>query len=82
MIFVPISISTRARDFNGASRNILKSSNHALHDVRIFIDATLNFSAPVELLNTNFFTAPMHQELNLVVGLRCAIIVRVLYQQP
>ena len=58
MIFVSISISTRAREFNGASKNILKSRNHALHDIRIFIDAPLNFPAPVELLNTIFFIAP------------------------
>ena len=54
MIFVPISISTRIREFNGTSRKILKSLNHALHDIRIFIDATLNFPARVELYNTIF----------------------------
>ena len=58
MIFVPKSISTRAREFNGASKNILKSRNQALHDIRIFKDAPLNFLAPVELLNTMFFIAP------------------------
>ena len=41
-IFVPKSISTRARKFNIASRQILKSRNHALHNIRIFIDAPLN----------------------------------------
>ena len=51
MIFVPNSISTRAREFNGTSRKILKSCNHALHDIRIFIDAPLNFPTRVELLN-------------------------------
>ena len=58
MIFVPKSISTRAREFNGASKKILKSRNHALHDIRIFIDAPLNFPARAELLNTICFIAP------------------------
>ena len=58
MIYVLKSNSTRAREFNGASKNILKSRNHALHDIRIFIDAPLNFPAPVDLLNTIFFIAP------------------------
>ena len=54
MIFVSKSISTRAREFIGKSGKILKSLNHALHDIRIFIDATLNFPARVELYNTIF----------------------------
>ena len=40
--------------WNCASRNFLKSHNHALHDIRIFIDTPLNFPARVELLNTFF----------------------------
>jgi len=75
MIFVTKSVSTRVREFNGASRKILKSRNHALHDIRIFIDSPLNFSARVIILI-------IHQVLNPVVGLRYAIIVRVLCQQP
>ena len=55
MTFVPQSISTPGREFNGASRKILKSCKHALHDIRIFIDKPLNFEARVELLNTIFF---------------------------
>ena len=54
MIFVPKSILTRAREFNGTSRKILKSYNHALHDIRIFIDAPLKFPVRVELLNNSF----------------------------
>ena len=55
MIFETKSISTRAREFIGTSRKILRSRNHALHDIRIFIDAPLNFSSGVEVLNTICF---------------------------
>ena len=54
MIFVTKSISTRAREFNGTSRKILKACNHALHDNKFFIDAPLNLPARVELLNAIF----------------------------
>ena len=57
MTFVPKIISTRAKGFNGAARKILKSRNHGKHDIRIFIDASLNFPAPVKLLNIFFYCA-------------------------
>ena len=60
MIFVHNSISTRAREFNVEYRKILKSRNHALHDIRIFKDAPLNFPARVELLNTIFLLRLTH----------------------
>ena len=44
MIFEPDSISTRDREFNGASRKIRKSRNHALYDIKIFIDARVRLS--------------------------------------
>ena len=43
LIFVPKSISTRAREFIGVS--------HGLYNIRFFIDAPLNFPAREELLN-------------------------------
>ena len=45
----------RGEGSRGASKKILKSRNHALRDIIIFIDAPLNFPAPVERLNTIFF---------------------------
>ena len=69
IIFVPISVSTRAREFIGASRKILKSRNHALHDIRIFIDTPLNFPARVELSNTIFkLLCPTHHTPRIEPG--------------
>ena len=43
-------LKSRVREFIYASRKLLKSRNHALHDVMIFIDAPLNFPARVDSL--------------------------------
>ena len=66
LIFVPKSISTRAREFIGVS--------HALHDIRIFIDAPLNFPARVELLN-NFLKLlrPTHHTPGIKPGGRIEV---------
>ena len=67
-IFVPITIFTRAREFYGSSRKHLKSHNHALHDIRIFIGVPLNFPSRVGLLNTIFLLCLTHHKPGIKPG--------------
>ena len=56
------------------SRKILKSCNHALHNIKIFIDTALIFPGRIELLNTIFkLLRPTHHTSGIEPGARIEV---------
>ena len=76
MISVPKSISNRAREFIGAFRKILMSSHR-----RCTTELVQTFRVQTFWTLIYFLLRSNHQEPNLIVGLRCEIIVQVVFQK-